>query len=406
MRIRRVPLSSRYLYISAIIAVLFALVPAIKALPTLLKAIIVLSVVFFSALNAYNSVYYISILGLAIILNLLIWFGEYQFVSSFSFFDKFAMLCLFWLIIAIGVELCVKRQWNLINRLKRLVFFLFVLTSVTTIIGSFVFNEASRALASGDSVGNTVYQIANIGGYGFIYTLALSVPCIVYKINTTKEKKFILVLLLFLVCIIRASYATAIILSLCGLVMSFFLVKLNKTKKSLLIFYLFSLLILVCLILILDVEFWDFLIRLTAKNDTLNFRVRNLRDLVLYQNVTGDIAMRADLYFDSLKAFVKSPITGNVLSSRPNTLGYHSEFLDLLGGCGVLGAGVFVLLVSLFSSLVFRFYKGSGIGRYYVLAMIELLFFGFINTILGSIEFSIIIGLLYLPEGREELDVC
>lgn len=402
LKIKRLPLSSKYIYIAAYVAICFALIPVLKALPMSIKAVIVLCILFFSALNAFRNICYITILGFAVILNLLIWFGEYQFVSSFSFLDKFAMMCLFWLIVAIGVFLCVKKEWDSIIRLKRLMLNVFIITSITTIIGSFIFEDASRALASGNQIGNTVYQLWNIGGYGFIYALSLAVPWIMYRYNKNKEKKYVIILLLFCLCIIRASYATAILLMLFGFVMSCLMNRIRTQRGLLFAFIIFAILLLIGSFVISDIHFWEFLLRLTSENRTLQFRVENMRDLILYQNMTGDISMRSDLYSRSWRAFLENPILGNVFSLRDFPLGYHSEFIDLLGGCGVVGLLLLLALIYFIVKSISKDYKTITIKRYCVLAMIELIVFGFINTILGSIEFAIIIGFLYLPEYREK----
>lgn len=401
-RIKRLPLSSRYLYISAFLAICFALLPILKTLPSSIKAVIVLCILFFSALDVFRNVCYITILGLAVVLNLLVWFGEYQFVPSFSFADKFAMMCLFWLTVAIGVVLCVKKEWNSIIRLKKIILNLLIISSITTIIGSFMFEDASRALASGDQVGNTTYQLWNIGGYGFIYALALSIPWIIYLYNKSKEKKYVVILLLFCFCIIRASYATAILLTISGLVMSCFLNRLHTKRGSILALLCFALLFLIGSFVILDMNFWEFILRLTSNNRVLNFRVQNMRDLILYQNVTGDISMRGDLYTDSWDAFLENPIWGNAFSLKSLPLGYHSEFIDLLGGCGLIGLLLLIILICFIVKCISKFYNNTTITKYYVWAMIELIIFGFINTILGSIEFAIIIGFVYLPEHQEK----
>lgn len=402
LRKRHLPLNSRYLYIAAYIAICFALLPILKAFPTTIKAIIVSLILFFSVIDAYYNIYYLVILALGVILNLLIWFGEYQFVSSFSFLDKFTMMCLFWLIVAIGVVLCVKRNWELIIRLKRLILNLFVITSITTILGSFLFEEASRALASGNQLENTTYQLWNIGGYGFIYALSLSIPWIMYLYNKNREKKYIVILILFCFCIIRASYATAILLMIFSFVMSCFMNSVRTQRGLIFAFIIFVFLLLIASFLILDSSFWEFLLRLTSGNRTLQFRVQNMRDLILYQNMSGDISMRGDLYSYSWNSFLQNPLLGNISSSKNFPLGYHSEFIDLLGGCGVVGLLLLIVLVHLITKSVSKVYRNAAITRYYVLAMVGLIIFGFVNTILGSIEFAIIIGFLYIPEYQEK----
>lgn len=404
LRKKRLPLSSRYLYIAANIAIYFALLPILKAFPSIVKASIVLCILFFSVIDAYHNICYLIICALGAVLNLLIWFGEYQFVSSFSFFDKFAMMCLFWIIVAIGVVLCVRKKWDLIIRLKRLILNLFIVTSMTTILGSFIFEEASRALASGDQLGNATYQLWNIGGYGFIYALSLAIPWIMYLYNKKKEKKYIIILILFCFCMIRASYATAILLMIFLFVMSCLMNSLRTQRGSVFAFIIFTFLLIIVYFLISNLNFWEFLLRLTAGNRTLQFRVQNMRDLILYQNMAGDISMRGDLYSYSWNSFLHNPILGNVFSSENLPLGYHSEFIDLLGGCGIVGLSMLIVLVAFISKSISKVYKNATITRYYVLAMVGLTIFGFVNTILGSIEFAIIIGFLYLPEYQEKRD--
>ena len=111
------------------------------------------------------------------------------------------------------------------------------ITSITTIIGLNIYPHAARDLAGANVL--DVYYRKNIGGYGFIYTLVLFIPILLYayKNMTFSFLKicFSIIIFLFYICIFKSQYTIAAILSLCMLI---FLRK--KTSKYWFLFYLHS----------------------------------------------------------------------------------------------------------------------------------------------------------------------
>lgn len=388
--------------IACFLLISFSLLPITRVFPSVAKGLIIVAVFFLSLIFAigqrrrFSTTHYFALLASFVCLNALIYAGEYRFVQEFDFLSKYLMMMAF----ALNFILTAYVGSSSITWAKKYLLVLLVVTSFTTLLGLISNPDASRLLASGNTDSNRTIQIMNIGGYGFIYAATIATPWIIYKFREEKKASYIFALVVIGLCIFKSSYTTAILLFICCVGASIFIIKSsgrNKFIRSLLtvlVLGLFALLILTSNI------FWELALNIVDGNDILVERIANLRDLFVSKSTEGDISFRGRLYSMSWQGFLNNPILGNIFSSAPTNLGYHSEIIDLLGGCGIVGLIALVITVICVSkqySFSENVYSQK-MKPYFIVAMFALFILSFIDTIIGSLEIATIVAFLYVPE--------
>lgn len=392
-----------YLLMAIIIYSIYVLLPITRVLPSFIKAGIIIEVLILCFLGILqrsgnrtnNKVEYFTIMAISVlVLNALIYVGEYQYVGSYSFFAKFLVMFSFWIpfFIVIGYSDHISEYEQ--GRIHKIVFTLLIITTITTLFGLYLFDDASRALASDNYTENRLFQMYNIGGYGFIYSLVLALPWTIYSYKKSKRKRFIVAVILFMLCIIKSSYTTAIILGVYSIGMCILVMhsegKNFKYKFGISVF----LLAVVFYFIVNSTIFWNIASNSVVGNDILFERVSNLRNMALMGELQGDARYRANLYERSWNAFLMNPVSGNVLST-PQSLGYHSEVLDLLGGTGIVGCLLLIFIMFLVYKVTASKLKHSDIKHYYYVSITVFFFLSSMNTVLQSLELSLILGFLY-----------
>lgn len=405
-------IENKYLFFASILAVSFALLPITRLLPEAIKASVIMlefSLGIIGVLNILNKykkssklkhITYFIVIVFVLIIDLMIYLGEYQYVPVFSFWSKFLMMFAFWLPFILVATYCTSFDVSAINIIKKVILFFLIVTAITTLAGSIFFDDASRILASGDTNGNRLYQAYNIGGYGFIYALSLTIPWLIYQYHTYHKKIVILILILFCGCIIKSSYTTAIIITLYSIIVSLIMIRTIKKKSKIKILLMTMPLIIIIMLCLNNQSFWVLLLKIVSSNSILLERVSNLQDLFIKQSMMGDIGFRTRLYLMSWNAFLNNPLTGNMSNHTVMKLGYHSEILDLLGGCGIIGFSILLIIICYLRKIIMPQYKNQSIKVYYMVTLLAFFVFCFINTVIGSLEFSIILSFLYLPEYK------
>ncbi|MCR4660822.1 MAG: hypothetical protein K5765_02340 [Clostridia bacterium] len=284
-------------------------------------------------------------------------------------------------------------------KIKKVIIILLTITSITTIIGSLVYPEASRLLADGNTDVHRFYQLRNIGGYGFNYALCLSVPFLVHMYKETHKIRYTLLIVLFFVCIVLCSYVFAIVLFLAILFTSVVFVH-RKKRYMKILFSVFALMLLLVYIVILKNDFfWDILLNKVKENAVLYQRIGDMANYFLDKNMTGDMKYRSYLYSLSVDAFKNSPLVGNLFGKVSN-LSYHSEILDFLGGTGLFGMTfMFVLLLVIFSNYKVVL-KDKLFSASIIILTFVLLILSYLNTVVGSVEITGIFAFLYIPINK------
>lgn len=279
--------------------------------------------------------------------------------------------------------------------------FLFMVTVLTTIIGSIVHADSSRIMASGvaGESGAQVLQYSklNIGGYGFVYGLVVFMPYLFYgarRLNHRWVYASFIVISVIAVILTQYSIALVAVVALITAVIVF-------TRKNTALSVAIASVVILVFFLLKDfiVDLLSLITTLFSENG-LNFlsdRLGLLVELLSTNVLTGHALVRQSLYQMSLDAFLVSPLAGNL--TEYHTLGGHSELLDILGATGLFGFAFFVFSMSNHIKNIHS-YKGSNAYKYCVFSFLIFIFVSMFNTVLTSSPIAVSLFLIpaILPE--------
>lgn len=283
----------------------------------------------------------------------------------------------------------------------KLIFLVFIITIITTIVGLQQYPDAARWLATASSSDESkliLYEWKNIGGYDFVYSVVLLYPLLIFAY---KRKKIGLVLsgcisAGIFIMLIFAEYTTALLLFLITTVLFFVKRKLSGKEVGVLIVVAF----LLCIVFSKYVS--EFLLWL---GDTLNNDVFTPR---LYALAGGQEGLQAAednrllLYTSSINTFMSNPLLGTFMTGGYGT-GGHSFILDTLAQFGLMGAAV---LYFMYNRLYVIFYKPlkeeEGYG-YILWAFVQAILLSTINTGMWLNVLALYIPILvYVMYGKVE----
>ncbi len=226
------------------------------------------------------------------------------------------------------------------------------ITCITTYFGCQIFPNASRELVMADATESPFYYMylnANIGGFGFVYSMVL---LLVLAICTIKNNKYIAkgrLMLIFAIMyvvgivmtVIAAEYTTALLLACASLLLLFVRSKFNVKRiiiwcvSFLFVFWAFKPLISSGLMTIADnVESATFSHRLSDLALSLDGR---------FTQENSDLDAREATYTKSLTSFIENPLGGWNLKST----GGHSYFFDALAKYGIFGLLLVILTLKI-----------------------------------------------------------
>lgn len=242
---------------------------------------------------------------------------------------------------------------------------MFAFTAITTMKEFIVNPFAARELATWSSEYDIIgYQIRNVGGFDFIYSLTLSLPIIISLIKNDKKNSLThsVILILFIMCIYKSQYTMAIIFSVIIILLSLS----NFSPKNMFIYITGGIIVFIFSKEILG----DFILILSRKTqyDFVAFRLEQLASLLKGTSMSGNHD-RLDLYLKSIRAFFKNPIIGvNLIKYEYGRIGGHSFIFDLLGSAGLLGFSYFVTLFLYFFRKIFLIGKNNKNYAYVIIA--------------------------------------
>ena len=269
-----------------------------------------------------------------------------------------------------------KKNPTSIPFLQKVVFYLLVITALTSFWGLLRYPLAARALASLDTSSPMlrVYNYSNIGGYNFIYTLVLLYPILILA---HKQKKIgrlptLLGMVAIFVLVILSEYTTALLFVVFS---SLFLIFKRTLKKwhilliglvSVLSFFLFA-------SLISRLFLW---LGNVIQSEVLSERLIALAGGRASLEVSED--KRLFFYGASLEAFLKSPLYGSIFQGYSG--GGHSFLLDALANAGLLGgAVVFFIYRSIYRNFFLPYHNQSTFG-YAFWAFVQAILLSLVNT--------------------------
>lgn len=322
---------------------LYNLLPILPVrLPSFIKNLIVLIIrvmpIFLVLLNRKIVNQGIRFILITIIFFMLLYYGQWRYVISLTNFVSshyyFAEAILLVYLIS---QLSNKRRDALYN----FAILLFIVTSITTLVGLVVYPTAMRSLAGSVNADVSImYTSINMGGYSFVYGSIIAIPSLFYKLaaNTREGNKHAIVLIsiivLFSAVVFMSQYTTAFVLLIFVLIFSI-VSNIDRTEIKV---FLWVISIVVLFVLINHMsEVLSFLLKI-ANNYGLDKVAMRISEVISFNrsDVVGvDMAARQGAYTTSWNAFINSPIWGNLFSNK--ILGGHSEILDVLAGSGVIG---------------------------------------------------------------------
>lgn len=267
-----------------------------------------------------------------------------------------------------------------------------LITGITTYLGLQEFPDASRDLASGTN--NELYGKMNIGGFSFIYSLAISHPMLVYYLRKRNHSILSVVMtILMSMCITASRYTIALVVFSLSLLCYLIPVNDTDTLRKGTIF-----LILLCLVIIfvLAPTILDYL----AEQEFLKDYAANLTDISrMLQGkdvLEGNTVSRQKVYETSWNSFVKYPVFGGLLSaegSLQNVSGGHSYFLDTMAKWGLVGLVLVLAMIWTTIKWYWSLFSGS-YAIYYVLFSLALaLVVAALNPVFWTFELGTLIPL-------------
>lgn len=250
----------------------------------------------------------------------------------------------------------------------------FLVTTITTITGNMLFPHASRMMATGmadnPDLLNQYYRY-NIGGFDFIYSVALLIPIMVYIIKNYRKYRYPLLLLVFtsVYSIYISEYTTALLISLLGL--SCLLMSSTITKYHLKLYFIaiaiFALFFYTVIPVILNA------IADMLGSDEISVRLHDISDMILGKDIgtDSDIATRQNIYMNSFMGFLENPIVG-IQEDR----GGHSFVLGVMCYWGFFGLFMLFYMLRNMRNLFFKPFANTPIyGHiciFYILYLIVL----------------------------------
>ena len=270
--------------------------------------------------------------------------GNLEFKQFFSALSQYTFMFLPVVLLSRIIRLASEKQ------IKYLIYFFVILYAYVAII---TFKELIIHPGLIHSWQELDIEVSdNIASYYFVYAIPLIITLLFLIMNgkTVMQKFIIICIIAFLFYFVfLAEYTLAILITAIGLMVALSM-NLND-NKVLKIFYL----MIIIFILIFMPNILEFLAT-HIKSHSISLRLMELREFFVSNSAedTYNLRGRLNLYLESFKAFLHSPIIGN----RRLSFDGHALFLTILADVGLVGGIPFFYL--LFSSIKkVKFYLGE-----------------------------------------------
>jgi hypothetical protein len=334
---------------------------------------------------------------------------------AFGEHDPFLMLgVIFTFFIGIFINhyyMYYKKDYIALGRIAFVSITFYTFGAIQTYIGLQRYPMASRVLATGSQHPMIDFYLSSgIGGYGFIFSAIFI--CIAYSFYIIKKPSgvnnsfrflcFVSVLLTGIV-ILKASYATSILLVIFGVI---FLAFKSKNKFTNIIFFLFTTIIL----LIIAMFGQDFIGKqflnlghLLEHNQVLQNKVYEIADRLLGQGEAVNLEHRLELYKMSLVTFLQNPLFGiNGPLGGSGLIGGHAGWLDIMAYNGMFTALPMFVGMILNIKKHLKYYSKSLYYDYFAINTIIFIILGFMKSNIfvyqiGIVMFLIVPSVPFLP---------
>lgn len=227
--------------------------------------------------------------------------------------------------------------------------------------------------------------------YGVIEAVPFLIPFLVFYIKTENKLSYKLLLVLFLALeyfiLVRASFATSLILASAAIVLA--LIGSGRSNKK-------SVLAIVAIIVFFSLNKQLLVFSLNSVkpffvNTAIYNKITDINNSIVYGEMDGEVAGRGELYNKSWNNFLDNPVLGN---AKKADTGGHSFFIDRLSYFGIVGTlPFFLFLYYTFKnhySLISKERK-----FYYLIGVFTFIILGFSKNVSGIEPFLYVI--VFLP---------
>ncbi|MDQ0155368.1 O-antigen ligase family protein [Robertmurraya andreesenii] len=298
-----------------------------------------------------------------------------------------------------------KKDFQMLGKIALFSLSFYAIASLQTYLGLKKYPLASRMLAVGDETIKQNYHGLGIGGFGFVYSsVFIIIPLIYFFSKKTSTNNVwhkvisIIVFVMMLLMLFRASYTIALLFTLVGIFLVFFI----RGKKSLIVGVLFAVLFLIFIPGDLIGSFFIHMANLFQENDTIRVKFLDFAQGFLTESTGAQTSYRVQLYLSSFQTFLDNPLFGiyGPFGNQMNAvIGGHSGWLDLMAYYGLFGSLPLFIGIYLILRRQLLFYFNHPYFIYLLIVNILFIVFGFINPTITIYEigFSIFVIVPTLP---------
>lgn len=264
--------------------------------------------------------------------------------SNFLFLnlDSYAMFFVMLFVSCIPAMLYSDIYKIKLNKTTKLLFFLILVTTAYFTMRATGFDI--NAIRNRQSIENSLNSGILYGtpNYSVVYSFMLLIPFFLHKTLSTNGKNrayYIVCLALMIYIIIASQLATALVLTLFGvLVYAFFYTK-SVAKVLVLVIVLFL------GFLVIDNNGYDLLISLSGKVEgSWSVKLVDMAKSLVGEQGSGTVSGRTELYKSSFESFLKSPFVGKFIQND-GAIGNHATAIDVLGLSGIVGFVPFIIAI-------------------------------------------------------------
>ncbi len=324
---------------------------------------------------------------------------------------------MYWSCVIEGVYALSYFDANDAGKLFKTALILIGLSSVTSIIGTILFPSAIRS-TMWFTVEEFEYYKYNIGAYSYVYAIVFMIAPMIYLLNTPEARKNVInkrllavIIIEVIINIVLSQFMAAFIVAFLSIILLF------KTKNVKRLAGILVVLALASFMFITPIGHLLGKLAEIAGNRgyaDLYERLNGLSRLLIAGSSYGDVWARVSLYRVSISHFLKNPFLGligingfhrasfyktymmlGVDPSTVNSVGQHSDIVDLLGGGGIICFIPFVLVIRYYWKTVSSYIKNNGaLLRYIFVGLLQYLLYGVVDHSFSCVDVALVVFVL------------
>lgn len=228
-------------------------------------------------------------------------------------------------------------------------------------------------------------ELEGLGNFYFVYGTAALIPsfCLIYWYSRNMKAKItsIIVIVYIFSFLLKAQFSLALLIPLICLLYIYY-IKSSRVQRR--IFWFFTPIAFVALPF-----FFKFVADHVGNDNDIHDRFMELYYAFTFQDSTStaqDGAHRLTIYWDTIKAFLVSPIWGTKINFNP-----HSTFLGMLADVGLLGFVPYMMMFYGMTKNIYRYLDIEGNKSLFKPSLLFIIMMGLTNPIhsTSALQFSI-----------------